>query len=302
MDYFFCIFSVYKKYCKKKLNRYNNIILKTIINIMIRNIFEEIKKINKYWNEFWSAREFYKVLEYTEYGKFLPAIKKAEKSCETANESVKDHFSQVREMVKIWSWAKREVDNFYLSRFACYLIIQNADPKKEMVALGQRYFAIQTRKQEINDKFLEDSKRVHLRNEMKKHNVQLAKAARNAWVEKPIDYAIFQNFGYMWLYNGLDSKWIHNRKWLKKSQKILDHMWSEELAANLFRATQTEAKLKREDIYWKSNANNTHLEVWKEVRETIKKLWGTMPEELWVSDNIKESERKLNIKNKKIRN
>lgn len=261
------------------------------------NIFEKIRHINEYENEYWSARELYKVLWYTEYWKFLPTIKRAKISCESSWNLVQDHFSQVRDMIKIATWTvketEREVDDIHLSRFACYLIIQNADPKKEMVALGQTYFAIQTRKQEINEEVLEDSRRVQLREEMKKHNIDLAKAAKNAWVEKPIDYAIFQNFWYMWLYNGLDNKWIHKKKWLKKSQKILDHMWSEELAANLFRATQAEAKLKREQIFWKEKANDTHMKVWKEVRETIKKLWGTMPEELLTTDNIKKVEKRL---------
>ncbi len=264
-----------------------------------QNIFEKIKHINEYWNEYWSAREFYKVLGYTEYGKFLPTVKKAKISCENSLQSVKEHFSQVRDMVLVGSWAKREVENIHLSRYACYLIIQNADPKKEMVALWQTYFAIQTRKQEINEQFLEDSRRVELRKEMKKHNVGLAEAAKNAWVKEPIDYAIFQNYWYMWLYAWLDSKGIHKKKWLKKSQKILDHMWSEELAANLFRATQAEAKLKRENIIWKEKANDAHMEVWKEVRETIKKLWGTMPEELSASDSVKKAEKRLN-NNKKI--
>ena len=149
---------------------------------MEETIFEKIKHINEYGNEYWSARELYKILEYTEYGKFLPIIKKAEISCETAKWSIDDHFSHVSEMVEIWSWAKRKIDNVYLSRFACYLIIQNADSSKETVALWQSYFAIQTRKQEVNEQLIEDSKRKHLRNEMKKHNIDLAEAAKNAWV------------------------------------------------------------------------------------------------------------------------
>jgi DNA-damage-inducible protein D len=212
------------------------------------------------WNEYWSVRELYKILEYTEYTKFLPTIKKAEIACKTAKESVIDHFAHMREMVEIWSGAKREVDNILLPRFACYLIIQNADASKEMLALWQRYFAIQTRKQEVQDDRLEDSKRKILRDEMKQHNIDLAGAAK---------------------------------KWLKKSQKILDHMSSEELAANLFRATQAEAKLNRENIQWKDNANKAHHQVWEEVRQTIKNLGGTMPEELPANDSIKQIEKRL---------
>lgn len=261
---------------------------------MWNNVFEEIKHINEYGNEYWSARELYKILEYSEYGKFLPVIEKAEVSCETVKESIENHFSHVREMIKIATWTvretSREVDNVYLSRFACYLIIQNADSSKETVALWQKYFAIQTRKQEINEQLLEDSKRKQLRDEMSKHNISLAETADKAWVKY---YWVFTNYWYMWLYNWLDATWIHKKKWLKKSEKILDHMSSEELAANLFRATQAEAKLKRENIYWQDKANLAHFEVWKEVRETIKKLWGTMPEELTPSDSIKKVEKRL---------
>ncbi len=260
---------------------------------MWNNIFEEIKHINEYWNEYWSARELYKILEYSEYGKFLPVIKKAKISCKSSLQSEKDHFSHVREMVEIWSWAKREIDDYKLSRYACYLIIQNADPSKETVALWQTYFAVQTRKQELNEQILEDKKRKYLRDEMKEHNIHLAKAAKNAWVVHPVEYAIFQNFWYKWLYDWLDMQWIHKKKWLKQSQKILDHMSSEELAANLFRATQAEAKLKREQILGKNKANQAHFEVWQEVRKTIKKLWGTMPENLPTVDNIKKVEKRI---------
>jgi len=148
------------------------------------------------------------------------------------------------------------------------------------------------------EQYIEDTRRKHLRDEMKKHNADLAEAAKNAWVVKPVEYAVFQNYGYMWLYNWLDNKWIHTKKWLKRSQKILDHMWSEELAANLFRATQAEAKLKREIIQWKQKANKAHFEVGKEVRDTIKKLGGTMPEELLPTDSIKKVEKRLKTSKK----
>jgi len=261
---------------------------------MTQNIFEEIKHINEYENEYWSARELYKILEYTEYGKFLPTIKRAQKSCENSKQSIKEHFAHVSEPQKShnqYGEIKWQIlDDYKLSRYACYLIIQNADPKKETVALWQTYFAIQTRKQEVSEQLIEDTKRTQLRSEMSEHNKTLAKTANKAWVKY---YGVFTNFGYMWLYNWLNAKWIHKKKWLKKSQKILDHMWSEELAANLFRATQAEAKLKRENIIWEKHANRAHLEVWQEVRETIKKLWGTMPEELPVSDDVNEAEKRL---------
>ena len=203
------------------------------------------------------------------------------------------------DMVKIGSGAVREVESIKLSRYACYLIVQNADPTKEIVATGQTYFAIQTRIQEIRqmDEYTslksEEEKRIFLRNELKTHNIQLAEAAKGAGVIEPIDYAIFQNHGYMGLYGGLDAKGIHSRKGLKKSQNILDYMGSTELAANLFRATQTEEKLRREEIKGKHEANATHYDVGKKVRQTIRELGGTMPENLPTEESIKEIENKI---------
>ena len=209
-------------------------------------------------------------------------------------------------MFSIGSGAKRPLESVQLSRYACYLIVQNADPGKEVVANGQTYFAVQTRIAEIkqmdeyNRLTSEEEKRLFLRNELARHNSQLADAAKNAGVVESRDYAIFQNHGYKGLYGGLDAKAIHARKGLKKSQKILDHMGSTELAANLFRATQTEEKLRRENIKGKTKANQTHYEVGKKVRQTIQELGGTMPEDLPVADSIKslESKEKQQLKGK----
>lgn len=186
-------------------------------------------------------------------------------------------------MIETGKTAKREVDDFYLSRYACYLIVQNGDPRKEVIALGQTYFAVKTREREMQEaveQLTEDGKRLAIRNELKEHNKSLVEAAKNAGVETNVDYAVFQNYGYMGLYGGLKAKDIHERKGLKKSQKILDHMGSTELAANLFRATQTDEKLRRDNIKGKEKANETHLYVGKKVRQTIEELGGTMPENL----------------------
>ena len=265
-------------------------------------IFDQIKKTNEIGQEYWSARELYAALSYISWDKFLNVIAKAKEACENSGQSIQDHFSRVEKMVSIGSGATRDIGDLHLTRYASYLIIQNADPSKEIVAFGQTYFAIQTRKQELLEDVFEklgseEEKRLFLRKEMAEHNKQLADAARVAGVIQPQEYAIFQNYGYMGLYNGMGAKEIHKKKGLKKSQGILDHMGSTELAANLFRATQTEEKLKRDKVMGKANANQTHLEVGKKVRQTIKELGGTMPEDLPVADNIKKVEgKKIRIK------
>jgi len=275
-----------------------------LISKQVTTIFEQIRRIDENGNEYWSARDFSKALEYIDYRNFISVINRAKEACKNSNQLVTDHFVDVNEMVVLGSGAERQVDSMKLSRYACYLIVQNADPAKEVIALGQTYFAVQTRLQEIqkmeeyNTLTSEDEKRLFLRNELRRHNVQLADAAHNAGVIDAVDYAVFQNFGYKGLYGGLDAKAIHQRKQLKKSQNILDHMGSTELAANLFRATQTEEKLRREDIKGKQKANRTHYEVGTKVRQTIKELGGTMPEELPAAESIQKMERKLKSKEK----
>lgn len=272
-----------------------------------QTIFEQLKKVDDHGNEYWSARELSKVLEYSEYRHFIPVINRAKEACTNSGHNIPDHFEDILEMIPLAKGAQREVESVKLSRYASYLIVQNADPNKEIVAHGQTYFAIQTRIQEIqqmdeyNSLSTEDERRLFLRNELAKHNTQLAAAAKDAGVIKPLDYAIFQNHGYMGLYGGLDAKGIHAKKGLKKSQQILDHMGSTELAANLFRATQAEEKLRRENIQGKTNANKAHYEVGKKVRKTIQELGGTMPEDLPTVDSVKKLERQQakQLKNKK---
>lgn len=254
--------------------------------------FERIKRTNDAGMEFWSSRDFAGILAYGDYRNFEGVIEKAKLSCFNSGYRIEDHFVDVTEMVAIGSGAERPIKTVLLSRYACYLAIQNADPKKEIVAHGQTYFAIQTRRQELADGRIEDDRRVMLREEIRRHNVQLADAAKGAGVIKPIDYAIFQNHGYIGLYGGLKQEDIHHRKGLKKSRKILDHMGSTELAANLFRATQAEEKLRRDEVKRKDAANRTHREVGAKVRQTIRELGGTMPEELPVVESIKKIETK----------
>lgn len=234
-------------------------------------------------------------------------IKKAVTACRTAGIPVGDHFNLVDKMVSLGSNAERSIKDIALSRYACYLIVQNGDPSKPIIAMGQTYFAIQTRRQELSDQekfeaLSDEEKRVHLRHQLSDHNKHLSSAAHDAGITEPKDYAIFQNHGYRGLYGGLGQQDIHKRKKLKQSQKILDYMDYEELAANLFRATQTEAKLRRENITGKENANRTHYEVGAAVRKTIKDLGGTMPEDLPTpSKSVKALERELE-KKKKISN
>lgn len=253
------------------------------------SLFDQIKKINNYGQEYRSARDLYKVLEYTEYGKFLPTIAKAEQACKSSSQSVHDHFSHLSDMVWIGSGASRSVDDYQLSRYACYLIAMEADSKKPSVALAKSYFALQTRKQELNDQYLEDQRRVELRGQVTEHNKSLAKTAKWAGVH---NFWAFVDYGYLGLY-GMRHKEILQKKKLQPKDSLMDHVSSEELAANLFRATQAEAKIKREWISWQDKASKAHFDVGQEVRATIQKLWGTMPEQLPKVEHIKESKKRL---------
>lgn len=266
-----------------------------------KETFESIKHIDESGTEWWSSRELAKILTYSDYRSFLDVMRRAWTACSHSKYNPADHFVVYHEMVPIGSGAERQIDTVKLSRLACYITVQNADSSKQIVGQAQVYFAELVRAAElIMESFSEeDQKRLILRREMKKHNKQLASTAKEAGVITNKDYGIFQNAGYKGLYGGLDREDIHERKGLTKNQEILDHMGSTELAANLFRATQTEEKLKRERINNKTVANQTHFEVGRTVRETIKRLGGTMPENLPTADSIKRLESKQKRLDKK---
>ncbi len=247
------------------------------------NSFEAIKHVAEDGAEFWYARELAPVLEYVEWRNFAKVLDRAILACKNSGYPVGDHFVEVNKTIKMPKNATKEVIDYRLSRYACYLIVQNGDPRKEVIALGQTYFAIQTRRQEVADYFNqldEDNKRLVIRGDIKQWNQMLAEAAHNAGVISDEDYAKFQNAGYMGLYGGLKVEDIHKKKGLKKSDRILDFMGSTELIANLFRISQTEEKLKKDKTASSDAANEIHFIVGREVRGTIERVGGTMPEDL----------------------
>ena len=262
--------------------------------------FEDASQTDDEGNEFWFARDLQKLLGYAKWDNFLTVVQRAREACEASGVATSDHFADVGKMVSLGSGAEREIEDIVLSRYASYLIAQNGDGRKREIAFAQTYFAIQTRRQEIADKeaktyapLSEDERRCLLRDEIKEHNKNLASAAKQAGVRDGVDFAIFQTHGYKGLYGGLDVPGIRRRKGLRPSQQILDHMGSTELAANLFRATQTEEKLRRENIKGKEAANRTHFDVGAKVRQTIRELGGDMPESLPPAEDIKKVERRL---------
>ena len=262
-------------------------------------MFDDIKHIDEFDNEYWLARELQKVLEYKRWDKFNNVINNAKIACKKSNYVCEEHFSQVGKMIELAKEAKRTILDYKLSRYACYLIVQNADPKKEVVALGQTYFAIQTRKMELTEReyssLTEEEKRFYQRNLTKKGNYSLNIAARNAGVK---NFDKFHNAGYKGLYNGETADDIAKRKKLRYREDILDNMGSEELIANLFRISQTESKLKRDNVNSESKANQVHYTIGKNIREVIAKNGGTMPEDLPTPD---KSLKELEKENKKLK-
>lgn len=266
-------------------------------------VFENIKHIDENGNEYWLARELIITLEYKEWRKFNNVIKKAMEACTGSNYYVLDHFVFENKMVSIGSNTIRKIQDYKLSRYACYLIVQNCNPRIKIIALAQTYFAIQTRKQELSEReyneLAEDEKRLYRRNQARKGNYNLNKTAVNSGVK---DLARFHNAGYKGLYNGETADDIFKRKKLRYREDILDNMGSEELADNIFRIAQTDAKLKRDNVDNEYTANSVHYEVGREVRNSIEKLGGTMPENLLMPDkSLKELEKvgkKIDLKYK----
>ena len=260
--------------------------------------FESIKHIDENGIEYWYARELQDVLEYTQWRRFENVINKAKISCEKSGFSVIDHFADVGKMVQIGSGAEKEVNDYKLTRYACYIIAQNGDPRKEVIASAQTYFAVQTRKQEITEKeysmLTEDEKRFYQRDLTRKGNYSLNQAARNAGVK---NFDKFHNAGYNGLYNGETANDIAKRKGLRYREDILDNMGTDELIANLFRISQTEQKLRRDNIKGEKEANNTLYTIGKNIREVIEKNGGTMPEDLPTPE---KSLKQLEKENKKM--
>jgi DNA-damage-inducible protein D len=246
--------------------------------------FEEIKHINDDGIEFWYARELSKVLEYTDWRNFVKVINKAKEACINSSNEVSEHIVEVNRVLNVGNNAKMEVYDFMLSRYACYLIVQNADPSKEVVALGQTYFTIQTRRQELLDEKVkslsEDEKRLKLRNQVKDGNKLLSDTVYEIGARTNKEFAKFHNEGYKGLYGGEGVNQIKNRKGIKKNDNILDFMGSTELAANWFRITQTDEALKNDKTQTLNEANKTHNKVGKEVRKTMIRVSGTKPEDL----------------------
>ena len=267
-------------------------------------LFEDIKHIDENGNEYWSARELQKVLRYDKWENFYKVINYAMIACENSDIDTNEQFLEVGKMSINVNGGKRRIIDYHLSRYACYLIAQNGDPRKEVIALAQTYFAIQTWKQELSEKeyyeLTEDEKRLYQRDLTRKGNYSLNIAARNAGVK---NFDKFHNSGYKELYNGETANDISKRKGLRYREDILDNMGSTELAANLFRITQTEEKLVHDDIKGENNANTTHYNIGKNIREVIAKNGGTMPENLSTPNkSLKELEKERKNNNKQLQN
>ena len=275
------------------------------LEVQQKKLFDNLRHFDENGNEFWLARELQTALQYAKWENFHKVIKTAQIACKISQQNVSDHFPEVRKMVTIGSGAQRKQVDYKLTRYACYLIVMNGDPRKEVIAWGQTYFAVKTRQQELAELYeqlSEDEKRLFIRGDIKQKNMLLAEAAHKAGIITNQEYAAFQDSGYRGLYGGLTARDIAENKGLQSGEEILDFMGSEELAANLFRITQTEAKMRRDGTDTPAKANAAHYEIGTIVRKAIKEAGGTMPEDLPTPDkSIKEleSETRKQIKPKK---
>ncbi|MNK30927.1 DNA-damage-inducible protein D [compost metagenome] len=267
--------------------------------------FETYRKTDTAGNEYWSARELAKLLGYEEYRSFLPVLKKAKESCRNSNQKEENHFEDVLEIKALDSATKRKFHDVKLSRYGCYLSIENADPSHQSVALAQTYFVVQSRITELNNTKHYNTlkttakKRQLLREKLAKYNLQLAAAARKAGIIKPADYAIFQNHGYMGLYGGMDAQDIREKKHLGANESILDHMETTELSANLSRAAQTQQKLTRDKVHDIEEANSIHFAVGLKIRNAMQEIGNLLPEDLPSAPTLKnEAKKKVVSKNK----
>ena len=268
------------------------------LKVYDNRLFEDIKHIDEYGNEYWLARELQKILEYNQWRSINDLIKRARVACQESGNNIDDHFAVQRKMVNIGSNTTRNVSDYKLSRYACYLIVMNGNPKKEIIALAQTYFTIQTRKQELSEKeyslLTEDEKRFYQRNLTKKGNYSLNQTAKKAGVK---NFDKFHNAGYKGSYNGETAADIAKRKGLRYREDILDNMGSEELVDNLFRIVQTEAKIKKDNIQGENNVNQAHYNMGKDIRNFIASQGGTMPEDLPTpKKSLKELEKELTTK------
>ncbi len=248
-----------------------------------KKLFDDLRHTDENGAEYWLARELQGALQYAKWENFHKVIQTAMIACKISQQNVGDHFPEVRKSITSGKGRKAEILDYKLSRYACYLIVMNGDPRKDVIAWGQTYFAVQTRQQELAelyDRLSEDERRLFIRGDVRQKNMLLAEAAHRAGIITRQEYAAFQDAGYRGLYGGMTARDIAEHKGLSEGQEILDYMGSEELAANLFRITQTEAKMKREGVSTPTDANAAHFEVGRTVRRTIEELGGTMPEEL----------------------
>lgn len=254
--------------------------------------FEEMKKFNAHGAEFWSARDLQPLLGYSQWRRFEDAIKRAETSCEQSGNNPDYHFADAGKMVELGSGSVRSVDDYHLSRFACYLIAQNGDPRKPEIAAAQKYFAIQARRQELSEALAADKERLEIRKQTAEEFKALSGAAREAGVQDRM-FGVFHDAGYKGLYNGLGNEAIKQRKGIAKKENLMDRMDTTELAANQFRMTQTRDKLARERVNSQQQAIRTHETVGREVREAIKRIGGTMPENIPPAEPISAVEKRI---------